>query len=296
MNGNIMKTHQTGIVENNTSSALFMLFDIANENNLATSLAALKTLVNGKDTVAGFGNKLMQYFAGVSEYHQHKFNSPLMSNDDGCDLAIWIKHEDKGEIFHKSQALKNALADSFTLQKTVSAYSYRQKFDLSGFEDGIENPKGNEILPVAIVADGELAGSSFWVLQQWLHDFTWLNAHSKAEKETCIGRSLDEDSHQLDNLAEFAHIKKAAKENFTPEAELLRKSMPWSDDNLNGGFMFSAFANTFRSFNLQMASMLGIDDGIVDGVFKFSKIMNTNYLWCPPIKNGTLDISLFDKK
>ena len=53
---------------------------------------------------------------------------------------------------------------------------------------------------------------------------------------------------------------------------------------------------TLRSFNLQMASMLGIDDGIVDGVFKFSKIMNTNYLWCPPIKNGTLDISLFDKK
>lgn len=290
-----MKTHQSGIVENNTSSALFMLFDIANENNLAASLAALKKLVNGKDTVVGFGNKLMQYFSGVSEYHQHKFNSPLMSNDDGCDLAIWIKHEDKGEIFHKSQALKNALADSFTLQKTVSAYSYRQKFDLSGFEDGIENPKGNEILPIAIVADVELAGSSFWVLQQWLHDFEWLSKTDKQIKEECIGRSLD-DSHQFKDLKDFAHVKKSAKENFVPEAELLRTSMPWSDDKLNGGLMFSSFANSFRAFNLQMASMLGIEDGVIDGVFKFSEIMNTNYLWCPPIKNGTLDISLFDKK
>ena len=283
-----MKTHQSGIVENNTSSALFMLFDIANENNLAASLAALKKLVNGKDTVVGFGNKLMQYFSGVSEYHQHKFNSPLMSNDDGCDLAIWIKHEDKGEIFHKSQALKNALADSFTLQKTVSAYSYRQKFDLSGFEDGIENPAGAEVLPVAIAHDG----SSFWVLQQWLHDFVWLNNSSQASKEACIGRSMN-DSHQLDNLPDSAHIKKSAKENFTPEAELLRKSMPWSDDELNGGLMFSAFGHSFRAFNLQMTSMLGTEDNVVDGVFKFSKILNTNYLWCPPIVDGNLDLSLF---
>ena len=105
-----------------------------------------------------------------------------------------------------------------------------------------------------------------------------------------------DDSHQLDNLPDSAHIKKAAKENFTPEADLLRKSMPWSDDNLNGGLMFSCFANSFRSFNLQMASMLGINDDIADGVINFSKILNTNYLWCPPIVDGRLDLSLFNAK
>jgi putative iron-dependent peroxidase len=131
------------------------------------------------------------------------------------------------------------------------------------------------------------------VLQQWQHDFNWLNSNSQASKEACIGRSMD-DSHQLDNLPDSAHVKKSAKENFTPEADLLRRSMPWSDDNLNGGLMFSCFANSFRSFNLQMASMLGVDDGIRDGVFNFSKVLNTNYLWCPPIVNGCLDLSLLD--
>ncbi|MBX9865869.1 MAG: Dyp-type peroxidase, partial [Burkholderiales bacterium] len=176
-----------------------------------------------------------------------------------------------------------------------SAYAYREKFDLSDFEDGIENPQGEEILPVAIVAEGKLAGSSFWVLQQWLHDFDWLSSNDSVCKEACIGRSMD-DSRQLDNLPDSAHIKKAAKENFTPEADLLRKSMPWSDDDLNGGLMFSCFSVSFRSFNLQMASMLGINDGITDGVFNFSKILNTSYLWCPPIVNGRIDLSLFNAK
>ena len=68
--------------------------------------------------------------------------------------------------------------------------------------------------PVAIVADGELAGSSFWVLQQWAHDFAWLNNNTQAEKEACIGRSMD-DSHQLDNLPDSAHVKKLLKKIFS---------------------------------------------------------------------------------
>lgn len=290
-----MNKYQTGIIEDKTSSAMFMLFKLVYGNNLTTTLTELSQAVDGCSAVVGFGNKLMQYFPQVDIYQAHQFNSPLMNDEVGCDLAIWLKNEDKGKLFHHATKLKKLLATSFTLEKTVSAYAYREKFDLSDFEDGIENPQGEEILPVVIVADGELAGSSFWVLQQWLHDFNWLNNNSQASKEACIGRSMD-DSHQLDNLPDSAHIKKAAKENFTPEADLLRKSMPWSDDDLNGGLMFSCFSASFRSFNLQMASMLGIDDAITDGVFNFSKILNTNYLWCPPIVDGRLDLSLFNAK
>lgn len=290
-----MKKYQTGIIEDKTASAMFMLFKLVDGNNLTTTLTELSQVVDGSIAVVGFGNKLMQYFPQVDMYQTHQFNSALMSDEAGCDLAIWLKNEDKGKLFHQATKLKKLLATSFGLQKTVSAYAYREKFDLSDFEDGIENPQGDEILPIAIVAEGKLEGSSFWVLQQWLHDVDWLRNNDSICKEACIGRSMD-DSRQLDNLPDSAHIKKAAKENFTPEADLLRKSMPWSDDNLNGGLMFSCFANSFRSFNLQMASMLGINDGITDGVFNFSKILNTNYLWCPPIVDGRLDLSLFNAK
>lgn len=290
-----MSKYQIEIAKDKTSSAMFMLFKLRNEDKIRGALTALQNDVDLKNTVVGFGNQLMKYFPKVEAYQPHKFNSPLMSDEAGCDLVIWLKNDDKGKLFHQAIKLKNLLADAFALHKTVSSYAYRKNFDLSDFEDGIENPQGDAMQPVAIVADGELTGSSFWVLQQWQHDFNWLNSNSQASKEACIGRSMD-DSHQLDNLPDSAHVKKAAKENFTPEAELLRKSMPWSDDELNGGLMFSAFGHSFRAFNLQMTSMLGTQDGVVDGLFNFSKILNTNYLWCPPIIDGCLDLSLLDAK
>ena len=40
--------------------------------------------------------------------------------------------------------------------------------------------------------------------------------------------------------------------------------------------------------------MLGGSDGIIDGVFKFYKIIEISYLWCPPLKKGKLDISLLN--
>jgi deferrochelatase/peroxidase EfeB len=160
-----MKTYQTGIIEDKTSSAIFMLFKLTGSGKLSDTLAKLSNKIDGSSAVAGFGNKLMKFFPKVSSYQQHKFNSPLLDNETCCDLAIWLKNNDKGKLFHQATEFRNMLSDSFELQNVVSAYSYREKFDLSDFEDAIENPEGNAMLPVAIAEDG----SSFWVLQQWLH-------------------------------------------------------------------------------------------------------------------------------
>ncbi|KFJ42192.1 Dyp-type peroxidase [Francisella philomiragia] len=285
--------YQLGIAEGLPSSALYMMFSINKDNDVKFGLKVLQKFVDGKSVVAGFGKDLLQMFDLPSDdnFKRAKFNNERMPDNDGYDLVLWLRGDDRGELFHNALNIRKALQDFFTVEKIVSSYTYHGKYDLSGFEDGIENPKGEEIVPASVIPEGKLEGSSFWVLQQWLHDFDWLNNASQSAKEECIGRSLD-DSHQFKDLKDFAHVKRSAKENFDPEAELLRRSMPWSDDNLNGGFMFSAFALSFRSFNLQMGNMLGGSDGIVDGVFKFSKIIETSYLWCPPFKKGRLDISL----
>lgn len=288
--------HQLGMLEDLPSSAMYMMFNVKKNSETSFGLKVLQRFVDGRSVVAGFGNELLKKFDIPQEeiFERAKFNNERISDNDGYDLVLWLRDDDNGEIFHNAISIKKALEDYFELKKSIRAFTYRKKYDLSGFEDGVENPQGKDRVSAAVILEGKLEGSSFWVLQQWQHNFDWLNRVSQTEKEECIGRSL-EDSHQFKDLKDFAHVKLSAKENFSPEAETMRRSMPWADDNLNGGLMFSAFATSFRSFNLQMANMLGADHGIIDGVFKFSKIIETSYLWCPPFKKGRLDLSILKK-
>lgn len=284
--------YQLGIIEDNKSASQYMMFNIKDKSVFKFALKILQRFVDGKNVMLGLGNKAMSFFPNIEQYRKKSFNCDLIKDNDGYDVVLLVRSDDQGEIFHHCLSIANAVKDMLTLEHVVNCFTYNNKYDLSGFEDGIENPQDAEKESVAVINDTSLEGSSFWVIQQWQHDFAWLNNNSQREKEDIMGRSLD-NSEQLEDLKDSAHINRTAKENFSPEADMLRKSMPWSDSELNGGLMFSCFSTSFRSFNVQMSRMLGLDDGIQDGIFKFSKILNTNYLWCPSFKKGRLDISLF---
>jgi len=36
--------------------------------------------------------------------------------------------------------------------------------------------------------------------------------------------------------------------------------------------------------------MAGLDDGIVDALFTYSRPVTGAYFWCPPLKDGKLDL------
>lgn len=58
--------------------------------------------------------------------------------------------------------------------------------------------------------------------------------------------------------------------------------------------MFSAFGCSFDAFEVQMRRMLGLDDGISDALFGFSKPLTGSYFWCPPMQQGKLDLRLLN--
>jgi putative iron-dependent peroxidase len=37
--------------------------------------------------------------------------------------------------------------------------------------------------------------------------------------------------------------------------------------------------------------MLGLEDGIVDALFNFTRPLTSSYFWCPPTKGTKLDLS-----
>lgn len=86
-----------------------------------------------------------------------------------------------------------------------------------------------------------------------------------------------------------AHVKRTAQESFAPEAFVVRRSMPWNDDR-QAGLLFLAFGHSLDAFEAQLRRMAGLEDGISDALFRFSKPVSGGYYWCPPLREGRLDL------
>jgi putative iron-dependent peroxidase len=205
-------------------------------------------------------------------------------------LWCWLRGEDRGELLHRSRAVEAAVGDACVLDATVDAFRYGSGLDLTGYEDGTENPQGDDaVTTVALGGAGPaLDGSSFVAVQQWLHDFRRFDAMDRGEQDATFGRRRD-DNEEIDDAPESAHVKRTAQESFEPEAFVLRRSMPWADGS-RAGLVFTAFGRTLDAFEAQMRRMAGEEDGITDALFRFTRPLTGAYFWCPPVAGGRLDL------
>jgi putative iron-dependent peroxidase len=185
-------------------------------------------------------------------------------------------------LIHLTRTIEQALAGAFVLRPQVEAFKYKTGLDLTGYEDGTENPVGMAALTAAIAKD-QRAGldcGSFVALQQWLHDMPAFEAMSGQAQDHAIGRRKS-DNAELEDAPESAHVKPTAQ----PEAFMLRRSMPWASGR-QAGFMFSALGCSVDAFEAQLKRMVGAEDGIVDGLFQFTRPLTGSYFWCPPLLDG----------
>ena len=169
-------------------------------------------------------------------------------------------------------------------------FRHKAGHDLTGYEDGTENPRG-ELAEEAALVRGMgpgLDGSSYVALQQWVHDFDAFELLAEADRDNHFGRRLV-DNVELEDSPTWAHVKRTAQESFEPEAFMLRRSMPWTL-SMQSGLMFVAFGHSHRAFEVQMRRMAGQEDGVVDAMFRISKPVTGAFLWCPPLAANRLDL------
>ncbi len=206
--------------------------------------------------------------------------------------AVWAlpRAADRSAVFDRAEQIAAILTPNLALDDALDTWNYRTNRDLTGYEDGTENPKGEEAIDAAISALPDLAGSSFVAVQRWSHDLKSFNAHPKAERDAIIGRERDS-NEELEDAPESAHVKRTAQEDYDPPTFMIRRSMPYSTGT-DQGLEFIAFGHNLDPFERQMRRMAGLDDGIVDAVFRFSRPLTGGYYWCPPIKDGRLDLRL----
>jgi len=168
--------------------------------------------------------------------------------------------------------------------------TYGRGLDLTGYEDGTENPKGKKAAEAAIVQDKRagFGGASFVAVQQWMHDLEKFAAMPRKKQDDTIGRRKS-DNREIGNAPPSAHVKRTTQESFSPEAFVLRRSMPWADAT-RAGLVFVAFGKSLAAFEAQLKRMVGAEDGTADALFTFTRSVTGAYFWCPPVKNARLDL------
>jgi putative iron-dependent peroxidase len=206
--------------------------------------------------------------------------------------AMWLMlaGTTQGAIFATVQKVKALLGRDFFVADSIATF-HNASHDLSGYEDGTENPKGAKAAKAAIVAKGPgLAGSTFVGVQRWVHDLDYFNSLSQARRDNSIGRRLS-DNEELEHAPRSAHVKRTAQEDFEPNGFMVRRSMSFADHRAKG-LEFIAYMAHLDTFTRQMRHMAGLDDGIADALFQFSRPVTGAYYWCPPARSGRADLRI----
>lgn len=288
-----MHNIQPGILAEVPRLARYLFFAQQPGARPGASLRALGGSVDGETAVVGLGRSLLKSLGknieGLRTFPARTGPGFTVPSTPAA-LWVWLRGDDRGELLHQSRRIEQTLAGAFRLEQAIDAFRYRDGRDLTGYEDGTENPQGDAAVHAAGVQGRGVGvdGSSFVAVQQWIHDLDRFQAMPLAEQDDTIGRRIS-DNEEIQEAPESAHVKRTAQEGFEPEAFVVRRSMPWADEK-QAGLVFVAFGHSFAAFAALLKRMVGEDDGIVDALFDFTHPVSGSYFWCPPVKGGRLDL------
>jgi putative iron-dependent peroxidase len=285
---------QPGILQPVPAGGRHLLFTLTQPAQARAALAAFAPLADGEAAVVGLGPQLVRALGrmlpGLREFPALAVSGTEIPATPTA-LWVWLRGADRGELVLAAHRMEQTLAPAFALERVIDTFQYGSGRDLTGYEDGTENPEDAAAIAAARVrgAGAGYDGASFAAVQPWLHDFDAFERLAPAARDAAIGRRL-RDNEELADAPASAHVKRTAQESFAPPAFVLRRSMPWARDT-QAGLMFLAFGQSLDAFEAQLRRMAGQDDGIADALFGFSKPVTGAYFWCPPMRGGQLDLS-----
>ena len=288
-----MNNAQPGILAPIPRQARYLTFALKQGAQPREAVRALARTADGETCVVGLGALLLfalqKEIEGLRPFPHHRgegFEVPSTPTALWC----WLRDEDRGEIVLRGRAIEKMLAPAFETTGVIDAFRHGRGLDLTGYEDGTENPKGKKAVEAAIVNDRRpgFGGATFVAVQQWVHDLDKFAAMTRKAQDHTIGRRRS-DNEEIGNAPASAHVKRTAQESFSPEAFVVRRSMPWVDAGREG-LVFTAFGRSVGAFEALLKRMVGEEDGIVDALFTFTRPVTGAYFWCPPVRNGRLDL------
>jgi putative iron-dependent peroxidase len=222
------------------------------------------TSVAGVNVVSGLGPRL---HPGVEPFEPivgpDGFTMPATQHD----LWLWFHGTGPDSVFDLARLAALALADVAEVRAEHPTFTYGPSRDLSGFEDGTENPPIHEAPVVATAPDG----SSVVLVQRWVHDLAGLEALEVHDRELVIGRTFDTSEELPDDVKPpTAHIARVVIEDDDgEELEVFRRSTAFGGV-LEHGLLFVAFSADQARLRRMLQRMAGAEDGVRDQLTRFS--------------------------
>lgn len=199
------------------------------------------------------------------------------------DLLVWFSSTTADRCLSGAWLARAALDGLAELRSETHGFQYFDHQDLTGFEDGTENPEGSERVEVLAIPEGPSAGGSFVLAQRWIHDLRAFECLAIDEQELIFGRTKD-GSVELDPLPERSHVERVVMhDDQGEEREIYRRSFPYgTTDEL--GLFFLAFNKDLDTFQEMLERMFGVADRSTDRLTDVSRPVTSAYYVAPSVE------------
>ncbi|MFC5139932.1 Dyp-type peroxidase [Actinomycetospora rhizophila] len=284
-----MAVAQSGILALGTSSHAYLEFDRlpgTTDRALVEAVAELTATVKttgATGLVAGLRPELWAAVQPDEAPDAHGYDAPVVGPDGFTmpatqhDLVLWATGGGRSIVFDATTHAVAALAGVAGLADETVAWSHHHDRDLTGFEDGTENPPAAEAVGVVTIPEGEPgAGGSVLLLQKWVHDSSTWYALERSVQEDVIGRTKP-DSVELDPKPDDAHAARTDQDTY---GHIFRRNTAWGDTAAHGT-MFVGFCAQQGPLAAMLDAMAGID-GPRDALTRYTSALTGAYYVVPP--------------
>ena len=285
---------QGGIFAVGTRAHHHLQLDVHGETGaVLDGLGAIRdaaSTVAGVNVVVGFGSEL---WSRVGPEHAPAELVPFETIEgaggfrmpaDQHDLWLWFHGAGPDSVFNLARLAARSLRPCAKVATEQPCFTYQASQDLTGFEDGTENPTIDEAPGVIAIPAGEpCAGGSFVLLQRWVHDLDGFEDLELSDRERVIGRTFH-GSLELDATIDVprAHIRRVVIEGDDgEELEVFRRSVAFGGVEEHG-LQFVAFSADRARLQRMLERMAGVEDGVRDQLTEFSTPTGSAWYLAPP--------------
>jgi putative iron-dependent peroxidase len=293
-----MSTPQTGIFALGDAAHIYLEFTMTAGTTPETlvrnvvSIHEPRTTVGGVNAVIGFRPDIWRTVAAAGTPTELRgFDAPLAGAEGysmpatQADLWVWIAGASYDVVFDMAREAIAKLEQHATVTRELEGWSYRHSRDLTGFEDGTENPALMIAPEIATIPDGAPgAGGSVLLFQQWVHQTKAWDALPVEKQERVIGRTKPHSIELAEDVQpEDSHVSRTTVDIDGEERKIFRRNTAYGNVTEHGT-VFVGFSADQQRLDKMLQRMAGAEGGVRDALTRYTTALTGAYYFVPSLQ------------